>query len=88
MSSKNDILIVEDSPAIGLLLSNYLEKLGYSHIHICDTGAAAITTFNDLITENKKPIVLLDYMLPDMDARSVLTQHVPEAGRGGADRVV
>jgi response regulator of citrate/malate metabolism len=74
MSSKNEVLIVEDSPAIGMLLKSYLEKLGYTEIHICTTGGSAITTFNELITENKQPIVLLDYMLPDMDARSVLTQ--------------
>ena len=74
MSSKNEVLIVEDSPAIGMLLKSYLEKLGYTEIHICTTGNSAITTFNELIIENKQPIVLLDYMLPDMDARSVLTQ--------------
>jgi len=51
-----------------------LEKLGYVEIHISDTGSSAIITFNDLISQNKQPIVLLDYMLPDMDARSVLTQ--------------
>jgi len=74
MSSKNDILIVEDSPAIGILLKNYLEKLGYTQIKICDTGSGAVAAFNDLVAQEKQPIVLLDYMLPDMDARSVLTQ--------------
>ena len=74
MSKENTVLIVEDSKAIGMLLKNYLEKLGYSEIYICETGSAAVTTFNDLISQNKEPIVLLDYMLPDMDARSVLTQ--------------
>lgn len=74
MNSKNDILIVEDSPAIGILLKNYLEKLDYTKIHICNNGSSAISTFNELINQNKQPIVLLDYMLPDMDARSVLTQ--------------
>jgi response regulator of citrate/malate metabolism len=74
MGSKDDVLIVEDSPAIGMLLKSYLEKLGYAQIHTCDTGTAAITTFNDLVSQNKQPIVLLDFMLPDMDARSVLTQ--------------
>lgn len=74
MSSKNDILIVEDSPAIGMLLKNYLEKLGYTQIKICDTGSSAIAAFNDLVANDKQPIVLLDFMLPDMDARSVLTQ--------------
>jgi len=74
MSHENTVLIVEDSPAIGMLLKNYLEKLGYLQIHICETGSGAVTTFNDLVSQNKQPIVLLDYMLPDMDARSVLTQ--------------
>ena len=74
LSQEEDILIVEDSPAIGMLLKNYLGKLGYSKVHICDTGTSAITTFNDLVAQNKEPIVLLDFMLPDMDARSVLTQ--------------
>jgi len=74
MSTKNDVLIVEDSPAIGVLLKNYLQKLGYSEIHICKTGSEAVNTFKDLFTENKNPIVLLDFMLPDMDARSVFSQ--------------
>jgi len=74
MNSKNDVLIIEDSPAIGMLLKNYLEKLGYTQIHICSNGASGIMTFKDLISNKKDPIVLLDYMLPDTDARSVLTQ--------------
>jgi response regulator of citrate/malate metabolism len=76
MSSKDDVLIVDDSPAIGMLLKSYLEKLGYTQIHICGTGSAAITTFDELVSKNKLPIVLLDFMLPDMDARSVLTQMI------------
>lgn len=74
MSSKNNILIVEDSPSIGMLLKSYLQKLGYAEIHVCTTGSAAIAAFSELIGKNKPPIVLLDYMLPDMDARSVLSQ--------------
>ena len=74
MKSKNHVVIVEDSPAIGLLLKNYLEKLGYSQIHTCDSGVGALTTIGDLISQNKTPMVLLDYMLPDIDAHSLLTQ--------------
>ena len=65
MSDKDDILIIEDSPAISMVLKSYSEKLGYVRIHNCDTGTTAIATFNDLISQNKQPIVLLDYMLPD-----------------------
>jgi len=74
MSSKDDVLIVEDSPAIGMLLKNYLEKLGYTKIHTCTNGSTAIEAFKELVNQSKHPIVLLDYMLPDMDARSILTQ--------------
>ena len=74
MSSKDNVLIIEDSPAIGMLLKNYLEKLGYTQIHTCINGSTAIKTFKELVTLEKHPIVLLDYMLPDMDARSILTQ--------------
>jgi response regulator of citrate/malate metabolism len=74
MDDKDNVLIVEDSPAIGILLKSYLEKLGYSQVYVCDTGASAIATFQDLASQDKHPIVLLDFMLPDIDARSVLTQ--------------
>ena len=74
MSYKDDVLIVEDSPAIGMLLKNYLEKLGYTQIHTCINGSTAIETFKEIATLGKHPIVLLDYMLPDMDARSIMTQ--------------
>ena len=74
MTSKDDVLVIEDSPAIGMLLKNYLEKLGYPQIHICTNGSSAIETFKELVILEKHPIVLLDYMLPDMDARSILTQ--------------
>lgn len=74
MPSKDDVLIIEDSPAICMLLKNYLEKLGYAQIHICTNGSTAIETFKELVNMKKQPIVLLDYMLPDMDARSILTQ--------------
>ena len=74
MSLKDDVLIIEDSPAISMLLKNYLEKLGYTQIHTCTNGSTAIEVFKELVTLTKHPIVLLDYMLPDMDARSILTQ--------------
>lgn len=74
MTFKEDVLIIEDSPAITILLKNYLEKLGYENIHTCDSGSAAIQTFKELAEQKKQPIVLLDFMVPDMDARSIFTQ--------------
>jgi len=74
LTEKDAVLIVEDSPAIGMLLKNYLEKLDYTQIHTCGIGSAALSTFRELVSQGKQPIVLLDFMLPDMDARSILTQ--------------
>ena len=45
MDLKEDVLIIEDSPAITILLKNYLEQLGYSEIHTCGSGSSAIETF-------------------------------------------
>ena len=72
--TKDHVLIVEDSLAITMLLKNYLEKIGYVSIHACDSGTSAIQTFKELSEQDKIPIVLLDYQLPDMDARSIFTQ--------------
>jgi response regulator of citrate/malate metabolism len=68
------VLIVEDSPAVTMLLKSFLEKLEYSDVHTSDNGYNAIKQFKKLAKANTPPIVLLDYMLPDMDCRSVLTQ--------------
>ena len=68
------MLIVEDSPAVTLLLKSFLEKLDYSDVHTTDNGYTAISKFKKLVKDNNPPIVLLDYMLPDMDCKSVLTQ--------------
>lgn len=68
------MLIVEDSPAVTMLLKSFLEKLEYADIHTTDNGYTAIAEFKKLVKGNTPPIVLLDYMLPDMDCRSVLTQ--------------
>ena len=74
MTTKPPVLIVEDSPAVTMLLKSFLEKLDYRDIHSCDNGYTAVKEFKKLFKANTPPIVLLDYMLPDMDCRSVLTQ--------------
>ena len=74
MATKPPVLIVEDSPAVTLLLKSFLDKLEYTDVHTCDNGYTAVKEFKKLVKGNTPPIVLLDYMLPDMDCRSVLTQ--------------
>lgn len=70
--SKNDILIIEDSVAIALLLKDFLKKLGYENVTTSDTGKSGIQAFSDLETAGKRPIVLLDFHLPDMNANEVM----------------
>ena len=73
-AQKEHILIIEDSQATALLLKNFLNSMGYLDIHTCQNGKTGVNTFKDLVNAGSNPIVLLDYMLPDMDARSIMTQ--------------
>ena len=71
---KDHILIIEDSVATAILLKNYLNNMGYKEIHTCENGKTGIRTFKDLIKSGTDPTVLLDFVLPDMDAKSIMTQ--------------
>ena len=73
-STKPPVLIVEDSKSVIIMLKQFLKKLGYTKVHASDTGHEGLEQFKKLSKDKKPPIVLLDYMLPDMDSRSVLTQ--------------
>jgi len=69
-----DVLIIEDSPAVGMLLKEFLTSLDFKDIHTCQNGATGIQVFKELIESGDTPIVFLDYNLPDMNALSVITQ--------------
>src|SRR5690348_16201222 len=58
--------------AITLLLRDFLKKLGYENVKTCDSGKAGIQMFSDLDKDGKRPIVLLDFHLPDMNANEVM----------------
>ncbi len=68
------IVIIDDSKAIAMKLQNYVEKLGYSEIHVFDNGKDAIQGCKKLFSENKEPVVLLDMGLPDLEGNVVATQ--------------
>ena len=70
--SKNGVLVIEDSQAIALLVRDFLKKMGYNDIQICNTGKAGIQIFSDLVHKGKIPIVMLDFHLPDMTAKKVM----------------
>jgi len=73
-SKKDTILIIEDSKATGILLKEFLKNMGYKDIIINEDGKSGIDTYKELQDAGKGAIVLLDYNLPDMDARSIMTQ--------------
>jgi response regulator of citrate/malate metabolism len=73
VDSKNDVLIIEDSLATSILITEFLRKLGYDSIHTCNTGKAGIQLFSDLVNQGKIPIILLDFHLPDMGAKEVMS---------------
>ena len=73
-SSQKSILIIEDSLAVATLIHDFLKKLGYQNVHICDSGRTGIQVFEELIKSGKSPIVLLDYSLPDMNADAVMSE--------------
>ena len=72
------IVIIDDSKAISMKLQNYVEKLGYSEIHIFENGKDAHKGCKKLFSENKFPIVLLDMGLPDIEGDVVATKLLKE----------
>lgn len=72
------IVIVDDSKAIALKLQTYVEKLGYSEIHIYENGKNGIKGCKNLFSEGKHPIVLLDMGLPDLEGDAVAAKLLKE----------
>ena len=45
MSSKTTVLIIEDSTAVCMLLTEYMKKLGYDDVKTTTTGHAGVSLF-------------------------------------------
>ncbi|MBI1829109.1 MAG: response regulator [Thaumarchaeota archaeon] len=71
---KKNILIIEDSLAIASLIQDFLKKLNYQNIEICNTGRSGIQIFEELVKSNKIPVVILDYSLPDMNGDDIMSE--------------
>lgn len=67
MSGKKKILIVEDSPSMLAMLVNIVSRGGYI-VFEADSGEAAIES----VRNDHPDLVLLDWMLPDMNGDDVL----------------
>ncbi|MGY5150820.1 MAG: response regulator [Candidatus Nitrosopumilus sp. bin_6a] len=72
------IMIIDDSDAISMKLKTYVEKLGYSDIHVFKNGKEGLKGCKEIISKNKEPIVLLDMGLPDLEGDVVATKLVKE----------
>jgi DNA-binding NtrC family response regulator len=62
------ILVVEDDPAIAELLQDHFKDSLNAEIRIADSGQQAI----DLDYEKPAEVILIDYMLPDMDGLELI----------------
>lgn len=74
MGSKESVLIIEDSPAVGMLLAEFMRKLGYTDIKTAETGRAGISLFKQFVEKSITPLIFLDYNLPDSTANSIMSQ--------------
>jgi len=72
------IVIIDDSKAIAMKLKVYVEKLGYSEIHIFDNGKDGVKGCKKMFSENKVPVILLDMGLPDLEGDVVATKLLEE----------
>jgi len=77
LSSKDSVLIIEDSPAVGMLLAEFMRKLGYTDIKTAETGYAGISLFKQFVEKGITPLIFLDYNLPDSTANSIMSQILP-----------
>jgi two-component system, OmpR family, response regulator ResD len=66
-SERGSILVVDDEPTIGLVVSRYLERAGYS-TRVAGDGYEAMR----LMDERRPDLVVLDIMLPGIDGLEVM----------------
>jgi DNA-binding response OmpR family regulator len=79
MSARANVLVVDDEPAIGEIVSRYLERAGYATA-VAGNGRDALGH-----AESAPPdVVVLDLMLPDMDGLEVMRRLRREKHRRAA----
>jgi len=71
---KKSVLIIEDSLAVATLIQDFLKKLNYQNVIICNNGKSGIQVFGELVNSDKMPIVILDYSLSDMNAHDIMSE--------------
>jgi two-component system, OmpR family, response regulator ResD len=75
--TRGSVLVVDDEPTIGEVVSRYLERAGY-RTRIASDGAQAL----ELVAERRPDLVVLDLMLPGIDGLEVMRRlRQPEPDR-------
>ncbi|MCC7446038.1 MAG: threonine synthase [Anaerolineae bacterium] len=62
------IVVIEDNPAAGRLISRILQAQGKYEVHLADGGAAGIV----LVERIKPDLVITDLMMPDFDGFKII----------------
>lgn len=65
-NAPDPIMVVEDSPSVGAVLTHIVEELGFRAI-LCATGALAIATYQ----QQQLSAIIMDVVLPDMTGYDV-----------------
>jgi two-component system, OmpR family, response regulator ResD len=71
---RGSVLVVDDEPTIGEVVSRYLERAGYE-ARVAEDGLAAL----DAISERPPDLIVLDLMLPGLDGLEVMRRVRAEA---------
>ena len=62
---------------MGMLLAEFMRKLGYEDIKTAESGHAGISLFKEMVEKDVTPLIFLDYNLPDSTANSIMSQILP-----------
>jgi two-component system response regulator ResD len=65
--TRGSVLVVDDEPTIGEIVSRYLERAGYE-THVAADGPAALAA----VARHRPDLVVLDLMMPGLDGLEVL----------------
>jgi DNA-binding response OmpR family regulator len=65
--TRGSVLVVDDEPTIGEVVSRYLERAGYE-ARVAEDGLAAL----DAVAERAPDLIVLDLMLPGLDGLEVM----------------
>ena len=72
-AAENRVLVVDDEPTIGEVVSRYLERAGYA-TRVAEDGLAAL----DAVAARAPDLIVLDLMLPGLDGLEVMRRRARE----------